>query len=227
MKIGLLILAGSGEFTDAMLETDRYITGKIPSPNVAIIPTAAGKEHDWWKWADMGIRHYASLGVSAFGVAIRAKKDAETPSVLSGLEKANMFYFSGGDPGYVLSVLSGSPAWKIILRKFHQGAALAGSSAGAMMMGSWVLSNIYSVWDKGENAYKWDRALNLVPFTVWPHFDFAMRQFPEKIKSTMEHAPADAKTQWLGIDEDTAVIWEDGREPYVRGNGKAHWGNTD
>ena len=58
MTQGPLLLAGSGEFTDAMTDIDRYFLQPIQNPLVAIIPTAAGRERKWWKWAEDGTRHY-------------------------------------------------------------------------------------------------------------------------------------------------------------------------
>lgn len=224
MTTGTLVLAGSGEFTDAMLETDRAIFSGIKKPVVAILPTAAGQEKDWWKWVDMGVAHYKKLGIEAYGVRLQNKKDTDDPDIVKDLSRATAFYFSGGDPGYVLGVMKNSSAWNYIHKRYTEGALLAGSSAGAMLMGSWILSNIYSVFDQGNTKYEWTEALNLVPYTIWPHFDFAMREFPDKIKQSMKTAPPDAKKNWLGIDEDTAVIFRQPGNPETVGTGTAHWG---
>lgn len=219
----LLMLLGSGEFTPAMIGQDRYVIGKTKSPRVAILPTAAGQEDDWWKWVDNGVSHFASLGVPAFGLEVRNRKDAENQKNILALREATIIYISGGDPGYLLSVISDTPLWRCIREMYTGGAALVGSSAGAMVLGGHLISNIYAVFDRGEKNIQWKRALHLVPHTIWPHFDYVIREGREKFDMLMESAPESVVSDWLGIDEDTAVVWEGNEEPKVMGKGKTHW----
>ncbi len=221
MAHGTLLLAGSGEFTDAMIKVDRYLFRDIKNPAIAIIPTAAGQETDWLKWVEYGKIHFKKLGMHAYGVSLRKKSDASKPSVIADIAKANAFYFSGGDPAYVLSVMKKSPAWNTVYRKFQEGAVLAGSSAGAMFMGSWIPSNIRGVLEDGTKEPQWEKALGLVPYMIWPHYDWGRRTFGDKITRLIE--AGQKKSSWLGIDEDTAVIWESGKKPRVMGSGTAHW----
>ncbi len=218
-----LALFGSGEFTPAMSETDRYLTGNVKAPKVAIVPTAAGQEHDWWKWVDNGIRHFASLGVPAFGIPVRNAQDANTPEKISALGQATLIYISGGDPGYLLSSLEKSLLWERVVGLYESGIPLVGSSAGAMILGGHLVSNIYAVFDQGAPDVAWTRAFGLVPHTIWPHFDYIQSKEHARFTALMENAPADVRRDWLGIDEDTAVIWEGSPKPSVLGKGKAHW----
>lgn len=197
-----IALLGSGEFTEAMEEIDRFVLKELKNPIVAIVPLAAKNEKDYWKWVEMGEKHFKKLGVEAYG--------AETAEEL---KKANAVYFSGGDPGYLLDQVKGE-IWNEVKKK----RVICGSSAGAMLMGEWMLANVYDVVDRGEKKLQWERAMGVVPYTVWPHFDWAMREMPEKIKEFLSLAP---KGEWLGIDEDTAVIFPG---KIVMGKGEAHWG---
>lgn len=220
-----LMLLGSGEFTPAMVEPDRYVLGLVAAPRVAILPTAAGQEDDWWKWVDNGISHFSSLGVPAFGLNVRNKTDANNPDIISALDEATVLYISGGDPGYLLSVLSGSRLWRRIQDLYTRGMPLAGSSAGAMILGGHLVSNIYQVIDQGEKQIRWVKALNVISHTIWPHFDYIVREQKEKFDTVMASASETIAGDWLGIDEDTAVIWQGNAAPKVIGKGKAHWGS--
>lgn len=220
MSKGPLLLAGSGEFTDAMTDMDRRFMQSIEKPIVAAIPTAAGKEADWWKWATQAEKYYSKNDIPSFGIKIRTQQDANDPAIIDELAKANVFYFSGGDPGYVLSVMEDSKAWKYIYSRFLEGAALAGSSAGAMFMGSFIPSDIRGMVEKGEKI-TWTKALGLVPYIIWPHYDWVLQSFGNKIMKLMENGAVQSKS--LGIDEDTAVLWEDGKNPVILGRGQAHW----
>lgn len=220
MAKGPLLLAGSGEFTDDMSDVDRRFMQSISKPVVAVIPTAAGRESDWWKWAVQAEKYYTKNNISSVGVKIRTHKDANDPAIVNSLTKANVFYFSGGDPRYVLSVMEGSKAWDYIYSRFLGGAALAGSSAGAMFMGSFIPSDIRGMVESGKQI-EWTKALGLVPYIIWPHYDWALKSFGDKITRLMENGATQSKS--LGIDEDTAVLWKEGKNPAVLGRGQAHW----
>lgn len=196
-----IVLLGSGEFTEAMLTVDKFIFKDLKKPVVAIVPLAAKKEPDYRKWVEMGEKHFKKLGIEAYG--------AETAEEL---ERANAVYFSGGDPGYLLEQVRGD-IWNEVKKK----EVICGSSAGAMLMGEWMLANIYDVVDRGETKLRWKKAMGMVPYTIWPHFDWAMREMPEKIREFIEKAP---EGDWLGIDENTTVLFP---SRTVLGKGVAHW----
>src|SRR6185436_14044427 len=79
------------------------------------------------------------------------------------------FYLTGGDPGLVVDVLRDSPVWRAIAAAWRRGAALAGSSAGAMALGEWTL--IRKAYP-GHAQRRSKPALDLVAgVAVVPHFD--------------------------------------------------------
>ena len=74
----------------------------------------------------------------------------------------------GGDPGIVPDVLGGSPVWQAVVEAWLGGAALAGSSAGAMALGRWTLIRGRV---PGDRDRRYRDALGLVPnVAVLPHF---------------------------------------------------------
>src|SRR3989344_2038962 len=135
-----LALIGSGEFTSAMDEVDRFLLDHTPNPKVAILPTAANLEPNWRKWVTDGVRHFSHLGVSAEGV---------NPLDPVKLKQFNFFYFSGGDPGHLLKSLKNTPVWKTILDLHKSGATLVGSSAGALVFGKTVWASVYKFINEG------------------------------------------------------------------------------
>lgn len=210
-----IVLVGSGEFTPAMVEVDKYILRDVGKPVVAIVPTAAGQEVDWWKWVDMGVAHFARLRIEAYGVDVRNREDAMTKHV----GEANVVYFSGGDPGYLVGVIKDTPLWKEIEPK----QVIVGSSAGAMLLGKWVLGNIYPVFEQGATKLEWLPATGMTKYTVWPHFDYVVREEGKRWKWLVERMPVEVRKTSIGIDEDTTIVLDEGVEPIVMGRGKAHW----
>lgn len=209
-----LILAGSGEFTDALLEIDQKILDLISKkdPQVVIIPTAAGQESDFYKWIEMGISHFKKLGIEAIGLPITDQEGMGNKQYLEIIEKADLVYFSGGHPGYLFQSLAGTKMWQIIKDRYEKGdLILAGSSAGAMVMGNWVFSNAPDFfYKKGEVEI--DKGLGLVDFLILPHFDkISEKEINEFTKLFTGEI--------LGIDEDTVLIIM-GDEKKVLGSGK-------
>ena len=132
-----ILLVGGEEFRPASVGMDRHIlqlTGK-DAPRVAIIPTAAAYENPQLAAAN-GIRHFSGLGADAYGVEVIQRADAENPRMAAQLDGADVIYFTGGSPEHLYSVLAESPLLAAVIAANSAGVILAGSSAGAMVLGA-------------------------------------------------------------------------------------------
>lgn len=212
-----LMLAGSGEFTSAMHRVDAELLATLrPHARVAIVPTAAGLEDTPPNWARMGTEHFAALGAEPVAVMVLTKDDAHDPKWSSAIDDADWIYFSGGNPGYLVETLEGSPFWAAVLARLAAGAILAGSSAGAMMLGQTTFVPTKRGPDGFPTEMRTRRATGLVPnVIVVPHFDILPRRLLEMWTSLWP-----AGHRMLGIDEDTAIVRENGAWSVV-GKGRA------
>ncbi len=203
---GPLALVGSGEYLPQMSAIDGALLEGLGSgpKRVALLPTASGLEAGMPAcWNRMGVAHFEGLGAQATPVPLVAPADAHNAQVLAALEGADMYYFSGGNPEYVIETIRGTPAWDAIARGWQAGAALAGCSAGAMMLGGYTLS-VRSVM-RGQ-APRWVPALGIVPeLVIMPHFD-RMADFAGEQMFRAILASAPAGVTLVGVDEDTALI---------------------
>jgi cyanophycinase len=98
----------------------------------------------------------------------------------------------------------GTPLWDAIVEAWRSGAALAGSSAGAMALGEWTL-----VRDRFPgDVNRWYReALGLVPrVAVIPHFDTFGGRW---VESAIAGRPRDDAVL-VGVDERSAALWQGG-----------------
>lgn len=219
-----LVLVGSGEFQKAMEQIDRYLLSLLEKEkkekSVVIIPTAAGLEKTPNQWIKDGVLHFKKIGAEPLGIKVLKKADTRKPMYLETVKTASFIYFSGGHPGYLYKTLKGSLLWKAVYSRFQNDIILTGSSAGAMVMGDYVLGNAQEVFSKDEKPV-WTKAFGLVPYSIIPHFDYIERKKPQLLKRIIEVAPQIIQQQLLGIDENTALLIFNQKKVTIQGQGRA------
>lgn len=208
-----------------MAEVDRRLlerTGKR-RPRVALLPTAAGHE-DPRQWTDIGAAHFAALGAEPVAVMAIDRASCDDLRWAEEVERSDLIYFSGGKPGYLVECLRNSAVWHAALARHEAGAVLAGSSAGAMMLGA----RTFTPDDFDERGVPRRMGITeafalLTGYMVIPHFDLLTRMDNQAARDInaifMKLIPEDARV--LGIDEDTALLRLDGNW-CVAGKGSAH-----
>lgn len=205
-------LVGSGEFTDAMTDIDREILAGIgPAPTVIVLPTAAAGE-DPEDWALRGVEHFVRLGARSVALMVLAREHAEDPENVRLIERADLLYISGGKTARLLDALEGSPLWRGFLLARQAGAWLVGSSAGAMALGDWAL--VHRPEDGHGTPTQWTPGLGMLQgYAVVPHYDRWV-EGPGLVEQIR------AACTVFGIDEDTAILLDEGRAR-VAGRGSA------
>jgi cyanophycinase-like exopeptidase len=213
---GPIALVGSGEFLPTMAEIDAALLASSgrSKPRVVIVPTASWPDGEevFRRWADMGSAHFTALGAEVEPVLVRDRFDADDDASAQAIGEADLVYLSGGKPGHVTEALLGSPVGDALVAAHERGATLAGCSAGAMVLADrhWDFRKRRLLW-----PLRWRSALGIVPgATVIPHYD----AFPEAFAAMVVlQAPRGMAT--LGIDEETALIGQDGTWQ-VQGKGR-------
>ncbi|HZA24317.1 MAG TPA: Type 1 glutamine amidotransferase-like domain-containing protein, partial [Dehalococcoidia bacterium] len=133
---GEIGLVGGEEFRVGCDDMDREImraSGQDPA-RVLVIPTAAVTGPA--KAANDGVAHFARLGGDARQLMVLEQEHTEDPKLIQEIDDAGVIYFTGGSPDYLLATLRGSRLLEVILSAVEKGTVLAGSSAGAMVMGA-------------------------------------------------------------------------------------------
>lgn len=134
-----IALVGGDEFRDGCERMDETIlsaTGK-QNPITLIIPTAAAFQRPELA-AQNGVRHFKTLGADAHPLMALNRKDAMDNTIASEINSADLVYLTGGNPAHLLETISNSALLNAIKRALERGATLAGSSAGAMVIGEWM-----------------------------------------------------------------------------------------
>ena len=211
---GPIALVGSGEYLPVMTEIEGQLLQGRP-PKYVQLPTAAAPEGESSlnRWINLGAKQALRLGVEAVPVRVKDRADADSPELAALIEGAGLIYLSGGNPPYLAATLRGTLVWEAIRRAWEGGAALAGCSAGAMALCSWVP-------DIRKPTAEPIEGLGAVPgLRVIPHFDAFIARMPALADRYLADA-ADGVTV-VGVDEDTALI-SDGEGWVARGR-QAVW----
>jgi cyanophycinase len=207
---GTLALVGSGEFTPALERVDRELlaaTGRH-RPRVAILPTASAPDGEpvFLRWAEMGREHFTRLGAEVEAVLVRDAVEANDPCWAQAVGEADLLYLSGGKPGALRKALDGTLVGRAVVDAHDRGVVVAGSSAGAMILGGRLLRFRRRPHIGRPRIVGWEPALGLVPgVVVVPHYDAV----PEALLLLL-FLQAPRGTAILGIDEDTAFLGRDG-----------------
>lgn len=201
---GPVALVGSGEYLPVMLEVERALLAGRPARYVQL-PTAAAPEGpaSLARWTALGRAQADRLGVEAVPLLVRDRADADDPELAAQVAGAGLVYLSGGNPPYCASTLRGTLVWDAVHRAWQDGAALAGCSAGAMSLTSWVP-------DLRHPLTPADPGLGVVPrLRVLPHFDRFTSWMPDLVTRYLARSPEGVHV--VGVDEDTALVHRDGR----------------
>ena len=205
--MGYLLLEGGAEFGGAMREPDLRaieLAGGFEAP-IRIIPTAAAPDKNHLRAGESGVRWFQGLGArDVESIPLIDKNSANDPEIVETLRAAKLIYLLGGFTHYLSQTLQGSKAWEAALEAYQNGAVIAGSSAGAM-----VLCEHY--YDPGSG--KIVQGLNLVPNAcVLPHHNSFGKNWASKLKAILPGV------RLLGIDEYTGLLTK-GAEWQVLGGG--------
>ena len=191
---GKIALVGGDEFLPNCREMDNQLieaTGYV-SPKVLIVPTAAATERPELA-ARHGVQQFEALGADVSPLMVVNSDDANDEDIIADVDKAEMLYLTGGNPAYLLEVLRGSLLLRRITHGLERGMILAGSSAGAMVLGERM------------RFRQWSDALGVVPgVAVLPHHE---RSSKSRTSREVAVETSDGVTA-LGIDGATGCFTE-------------------
>ncbi|HZD80493.1 MAG TPA: Type 1 glutamine amidotransferase-like domain-containing protein [Actinomycetota bacterium] len=203
MRAGPLALVGGDELNPGNEEQDAVLIRTAGDGPAFVLATAAARQHP-----ELAVRHardwFRALGLAVEELPARRRSDATSARNVELARAGRFFYLVGGDPGLVPDVLSETPLWDAVVEAWRAGAALAGSSAGAMALGEWTLIRARYPGDRRRRPRP---ALTLVPgVAVIPHFDTFGAGWVEGTAATAPREDA----VLVGIDERSAALWQDG-----------------
>lgn len=200
---GPLALVGGSELLPGNEPVDEVLVRAAGGGRAFVLATAAARQGAPKAVAN-AVRWFAGLGLTVEELPATKRSHVTSADNADRARSGRFFYLVGGDPGLVPKTLAGTPLWDAIVDAWRDGAALAGSSAGAMALAEWTLVRERM---PGDDRRRYLPALGIVAgVAVLPHFETFGHRW---VASAQAAAPRD-DVNLLGIDERTGAVWRDG-----------------
>jgi cyanophycinase len=129
---GPLALVGGDEWTPGC-EFDGELLSLSGGKEVLVLPTAAAYERPE-KAVATAESWFSKLGGTVRGLMVLSRADAQDERNAAVVRESRFIYLGGGSPLHLRSVLKSSEVWEALLETWREGAVVAGSSAGAMVL---------------------------------------------------------------------------------------------
>lgn len=207
--MGYLVMEGGAEFGGRMSEPDLRaieLAGGFDAP-IAILPTAAAPDNNHKRAGGNGVRWFQRLGAkNVFPVDVIDSTSANDPTLAASLRTSKLIYLLGGFPRHLGETLANSLCWSAVMQACADGAVLAGSSAGAMVMCEYY----YDPYER-----KLLPGLNVVSNAcVLPHHNTFGKAWAGQLRQMLPEAVL------LGIDEGTGMVSRADGKWEVKGGGE-------
>lgn len=203
---GLVALVGGEEWSPGCEFDAELLNGSGRSDGeVVVLPAGAAYENPE-KLVRRAVEWFSGLGATACGLDVLERRDAEDPQKVARVRDARFVYLAGESPLHLRSVLKATPLWEALLEAWHDGATVAGSSAGAMVLTDPMVDPRGGAFTVG---------LGMVSqLAVVPHYE---RWSGEKMHRTV--ALAGAGLFVVGIEDRTALVHDGHGTWTVKGAG--------
>jgi cyanophycinase len=189
---GTLALVGGAEWREGCRKFDAALLEAAGTDEVLVLPTAAAFENPR-RAVETARNYFEDLGAHVSGLMVLGRTEADDPTNAAVVRSSRFVYIGGGSPMHLRSVLKGSRLWEALVEAWNDGAVLAASSAGAMVLCDPMV-------DPRGGAYTVGLGL-LSNMPVFPHHDTAPAHLKER---SIELRPDGAVL--VGIDEQTALL---------------------
>lgn len=197
----LVVIGGNEDMRDEDQRILPHIV-ELAGGRAARLLVCAAASSDPEPTLDAYRRDFEAIGVADVHLTpLNSREEAEQPELLEALDTCTGVVLTGGDQLRATSVIAGTPFGDRLARRFHrEGLCVAGSSAGAVIMSSTMISR-----GIGETVRRC--AVELAPglgflrdVTIDTHFDRGGRV--HRLMAVLAQNPA---TLGVGVDEDTAL----------------------
>lgn len=199
-KKGALVIIGGSEDKGREAEILKEVVRLGKGGKLVVASVASDVSEELWRsyrevFHRLGVKKIAHLSIDRPG-------DAQLPRVINILDGARTVFFTGGDQLKITTKIGGTRIAERLFEIFRAGGVIAGTSAGASMMGESMLMG-----GAGQESHKvgnWMMApgMGLLEGTIIDQH-FAQRGRIGRLLGAIALNP---RILGIGIDENTAII---------------------
>jgi cyanophycinase len=131
-RTGVLALVGGSEWTEGC-SFDTTLLAASGGTDVVVLPTAAAYQHPE-RVVLQAAEWFQGLGAQVEGLMVVDRDSAEDAGMAATLAGARFIYLAGGSPLHLRAVLKKSAVFGALRQAWSEGAVVAGSAAGAMVL---------------------------------------------------------------------------------------------
>jgi cyanophycinase len=194
---GTLFLIGGHEDREGDREVLSVIARECHGGPLALITAASS---DPASYVPIYRDAFGPLGVEIVELRLEDRDAADDPSNVALIDSAGGVFMSGGGQVRGAEVLRGSAVGRRIHERWESGMPVAGTSAGAALIGEWMLSSGGND-DSAPASLEVERGLGLLGGTLVDQHLSERGRLPRFISAASLQG-----VLGLGIDEDTAAV---------------------
>lgn len=131
---GWLAMVVGHEWMEGARPIDELLLKESGANEVLVIPTAAAYEHPQ-RTVEAAKAYFDGFGVKVQGLNVLARPAASDKANVRAIKAAKLVYFGDGSSLHLRSVFKDTPSWAALVSAWNDGAAVAGTGAGAMVLG--------------------------------------------------------------------------------------------
>lgn len=215
-RVGKLIIIGGKENRTKSGEILVEVAKLIGKKKLCIVTVASTVGDELWEnyrevFKELGIKQMSHLNVFH-------RNDQVDLEALKAVKGAKAVFFTGGDQLKITSELGGTVVLDQILEIYKKGGILAGTSAGASVMGETMMIAGASDASFKVGTVKMSAGLGLVKNMIIDQH-FAERGRIGRLIGATAHNP---KFLGVGLDEDTGILFDDPKRFRVLGRGAVY-----
>ncbi|RPI17555.1 MAG: cyanophycinase [Ignavibacteriae bacterium] len=212
----LLIIGGKEDKIDKKIILTA-VTEKVKSGKLVVMTLASDfpelmKETYEKVFRELGVKHLHFLD-------LRTRDEGKTESKIKILDDAVGIFFTGGDQHKITSMLGDTPIYRRIKEIYENGGVIAGTSAGAAVMAETMIMSPVRLDGTEERSFEMAPGLGFLPPGIIIDQHFTQRG---RISRLLNAVALNPRVLGVGLDENTAIVFEHGKCFKVIGEGMVY-----
>jgi cyanophycinase len=213
----LVIIGGREEKTNGSREILEELARRAAGGTLVVATMASEEPEAQWEeyrkvFREIGVRRIEHLDV-------RQREELIEDPRLELVNNAKVIFFAGGDQLKITSRFGGTALCDRVRELYRRGATIAGTSSGASVMSeTMMVAGAGGESHEGTDSLKMAPGLGLMPGVIIDQH-FAERGRMGRLLAAVAQNP---RLLGIGIDEDTAVVFDGTRKMRVMGSGAVY-----